>query len=81
MTAGLLIDTFLIRPILTPAVLTLLGKYAGWPSQRIRTSAVGRQELSDAVSAAVESTSGVTASVAEQEPAGSRPAQTVDSGR
>lgn len=81
MTAGLLIDTFLIRPILTPAVLTLLGKYAGWPSKRIRTSAVGRQELSDAVSAAVESTSGVTAPVAAEEPAGSRPAQTVDSGR
>ncbi len=38
MAVGLLIDTFLIRPVLTPAVLTLLGRAAGWPSGRIRTS-------------------------------------------
>ncbi|WP_245177154.1 MMPL family transporter [Geodermatophilus sp. DF01_2] len=38
MAVGLLIDTFLIRPVLTPAVLTLLGRAAGWPSRRIRTS-------------------------------------------
>ena len=37
MAAGLLIDTFLIRPVVTPAVLTLLGRWAGWPSRRIRT--------------------------------------------
>jgi RND superfamily putative drug exporter len=36
MAIGLLIDTFLIRPVLTPAVLTLLGRSAGWPSRRIR---------------------------------------------
>jgi putative drug exporter of the RND superfamily len=35
---GLLIDTFLIRPVLTPALLTLLGRYAGWPGKRITTS-------------------------------------------
>jgi RND superfamily putative drug exporter len=39
MAVGLLIDTFLIRPVLTPAVLTLLGRVAGWPSRRIRTTA------------------------------------------
>ena len=37
MGVGLLIDTFLIRPLVTPAVLTLLGRWAGWPSRRIRT--------------------------------------------
>ena len=37
MAVGLLIDTFLIRPVLTPAVLTLLGPAASWPSRRIRT--------------------------------------------
>ena len=36
MAVGLLIDTFLIRPVLTPAVLTLLGRAAGWPGGRIR---------------------------------------------
>ena len=35
MTVGLLLDTFLIRPVVTPAVLTLLGRHAGWPSRRI----------------------------------------------
>jgi RND superfamily putative drug exporter len=39
MAVGLLIDTFVIRPVLTPAVLTLLGRTAGWPSRRIRTTA------------------------------------------
>lgn len=45
MAVGLLIDTFLIRPVLTPAVLTLLGSAAGWPSKRIRTSTVPKAEL------------------------------------
>ena len=39
MAVGLLIDTFLIRPVLTPAVLTLLGRSAGWPGRRLRTTA------------------------------------------
>ncbi len=38
MTVGLLLDTLLIRPILTPAVLTLLGRAASWPSHRITTT-------------------------------------------
>src|SRR5690242_8142501 len=39
MAVGLLLDTFLVRPVLTPAVLTLLGPAASWPSHRIRTAA------------------------------------------
>lgn len=31
MFAGLFIDTFLVRPLLVPAALSLLGPYAGWP--------------------------------------------------
>lgn len=41
MGVGLLIDTFLVRPLLTPAVLTVLGRAAGWPSRRIRTAPAG----------------------------------------
>ena len=37
MGVGLLLDTFLVRPVVTPAVLTLLGRFAGWPSRRIHT--------------------------------------------
>jgi RND superfamily putative drug exporter len=37
MALGLLIDTLLVRPVLTPAVLTLLGRAAGWPGSRIYT--------------------------------------------
>ena len=50
MTVGLLLDTLVVRPILTPAVLTLLGRYAGWPGKRIRTEPV----VSDAAPAAAE---------------------------
>ncbi len=38
MALGLLIDTLIIRPVLTPAVLTLLGRLAGWPSRRFTTT-------------------------------------------
>ena len=31
MAVGLLLDTLVVRPILTPSVLTLLGSAAGWP--------------------------------------------------
>ena len=37
MAVGLLIDTLIIRPVLTPAVLTLLGRWASWPSRRVTT--------------------------------------------
>jgi len=33
MAAGLLIDTVLVRPVLTPAILSLLGRAALWPSR------------------------------------------------
>ncbi len=36
MTVGLLLDTFVVRPVLTPAVLTLLGRLALWPGRRGR---------------------------------------------
>jgi RND superfamily putative drug exporter len=32
---GLMIDTLIVRPILTPALLTVLGHRASWPSRRI----------------------------------------------
>jgi putative drug exporter of the RND superfamily len=34
-TVGLLIDTVIVRPVLTPALLTVLGHRASWPSRRI----------------------------------------------
>jgi RND superfamily putative drug exporter len=37
MAAGLLIDTILVRPLVVPALLTLLGRFAGWPGRRIHT--------------------------------------------
>ena len=40
MTVGLLIDTFLIRPVLTPAILTLLGPFAAWPGRLRRAESV-----------------------------------------
>lgn len=39
MSVGLLIDTLVVRPILTPAILTLLGRAASWPSRRFTTAA------------------------------------------
>ncbi|GAA1433521.1 hypothetical protein GCM10009616_25710 [Microlunatus lacustris] len=35
MAVGLLIDTLVIRPVLTPAVLTLLGRPGSWPNRRV----------------------------------------------
>ena len=34
-TVGLMIDTLIVRPALTPALLTVLGHRASWPSRRI----------------------------------------------
>ena len=53
MAAGLLIDTLIVRPILTPALLALLGRTAQWPgrtvhdppqSAQVETSASSRIE-------------------------------------
>jgi RND superfamily putative drug exporter len=56
MAAGLLIDTFLTRPVLTPAALTLLGRAGGWPGGRIRTSAArtGAEEQSGLIAREAE---------------------------
>ena len=44
MAVGLLLDTLVVRPILTPSVLTLLGSAAGWPGGRVSTApTVGAQ--------------------------------------
>jgi RND superfamily putative drug exporter len=39
MAVGLLLDTLVIRPVLTPAVLTLLGRSATWPNRRLALAA------------------------------------------
>jgi RND superfamily putative drug exporter len=44
MAVGLLIDTFLVRSVLTPALLTLVGPIAGWPSERLRKERAARPE-------------------------------------
>lgn len=36
MAAGLLIDAFLVRTILVPAVISLVGYRSGWPGRRLR---------------------------------------------
>ena len=58
MSVGLLIDTFLVRPVLTPALLTLLGRWSSWPSRRIRTESVSREELRDTAETAARAPSG-----------------------
>lgn len=36
-TAGILMDTFIVRSLLVPALSTLLGRHNWWPSRRART--------------------------------------------
>jgi putative drug exporter of the RND superfamily len=72
MAVGLLIDTFVIRPVLTPAVLTLLGRSAGWPSRRIRTTA-GRTDAGEQ--------SGLLEEEAERRRVDALPAPAASSGR
>jgi RND superfamily putative drug exporter len=45
MTVGLLLDTLIIRPVLTPAVLTLVGRWARWPTKPVTTT--GEPALSE----------------------------------
>lgn len=47
MAVGLLLDTFVIRPVLTPAILTLLGRASGWPSRRITTETSTPEKVRD----------------------------------
>ena len=37
LAAGLLIDAFIVRTVLTPAVMSLVGERSSWPSQRLNT--------------------------------------------
>ncbi len=42
LAVGLLIDAFLVRSILTPAVITLVGERSSWPSDRLAAPARAR---------------------------------------
>jgi putative drug exporter of the RND superfamily len=42
LAVGLLIDAFLVRSILTPAVITLVGERSSWPSNRLAAPARAR---------------------------------------
>ena len=37
LAVGLLLDAFLVRSVLTPAVVALVGERSGWPGDRLRT--------------------------------------------
>ena len=37
LAAGLLIDAFIVRTVLTPAVMSLVGERSSWPSRRLET--------------------------------------------
>jgi RND superfamily putative drug exporter len=37
LAAGLLIDAFLVRTVLAPAVIALVGERSGWPGRRLRS--------------------------------------------
>ncbi|WP_249685307.1 MMPL family transporter, partial [Bacillus velezensis] len=36
---GVLLDTFIVRPLLVPAITTVLGKYAFWPGKLFKKEA------------------------------------------
>lgn len=38
MVVGVLLDTFIVRSVMVPAMLTLLGSASAWPSKRLRRS-------------------------------------------
>jgi putative drug exporter of the RND superfamily len=42
LAAGLLIDAFIVRSVLTPAVIGLVGERSGWPSRRLAPPARAR---------------------------------------
>ena len=37
MAVGILIDVFVVRAVLVPSLLTLVGRRSGWPSNRLRS--------------------------------------------
>jgi RND superfamily putative drug exporter len=38
MTVGLLLDAFLVRPLMLPAIMRLVGRHSAWPSRRLEHS-------------------------------------------
>ena len=38
MASGILIETFIVRPLLVPALVALFGEAAGWPGNRLRSA-------------------------------------------
>ena len=38
MAAGILIETFVVRPLLVPALVALFGEAAGWPGNRLQSA-------------------------------------------
>ena len=34
--AGILLDTFIVRPLLVPALITVFGKWSYWPNKKIQ---------------------------------------------
>ncbi|MBB6453150.1 RND superfamily putative drug exporter [Salirhabdus euzebyi] len=41
---GILLDTFIVRPLLVPAITTVLGKYAFWPGKLWKKEETDKQE-------------------------------------
>jgi RND superfamily putative drug exporter len=57
MAAGLVLDAFLVRTLLAPALITLLGPAGGWPARRMRGMRRGDRDLAPAEAAVAEPTS------------------------